>query len=281
MPRIEIDDVTLHYQQSGNGPDVVLVHAFTSNLSVWMLINLVETLAANFRVTAYDLRGHGASGVPRRGYTSADMARDFNGLHARLGLGRAWLVGHSFGGVIGMHAALLYPRHVAGVILSDTYFPGLAHLEPNMPRSGPWQDLRGDLARCGIEIGETVDFGALFQQMSALTPDELEAIKREMGPPALRWLSQLTQLANTSAAEEAFQPAGLTEEKIRTIQQPIIALYDEHTPFTATRDWLEANLADCTVDVVPGAKHLAPLQSSAEFVARVDGHLRQRRREPT
>ena len=64
MPYLELKGLKLHWQQTGEGPDVVLVHAFTSNLAIWMLTGVVEQLSARYRVTSYDLRGHGASSVP-------------------------------------------------------------------------------------------------------------------------------------------------------------------------------------------------------------------------
>src|SRR5262245_19963784 len=130
MPMIDLDGLRVHYQQRGRGPDVILIRAATSNLSVWLFSNLMDTLSGSFRVTAYDLRGHGASEAPAANYTSADMAADLRKLHSALKLGPALLVGHSFGGVIAMHAALLHPDMVRGIVLSDCFFPGLAHLEP-------------------------------------------------------------------------------------------------------------------------------------------------------
>src|SRR3954467_173795 len=125
MPDVVVNGVRLYFQQSGAGPDVVLVHAVTSNQAVWMFSGLTDALAADFRVTSYDLRGHGASARPPTGYTSAVMAEDLRQLLAALGLGPALLVGHSFGGVTALHLAHLAPEVVEGVILSDSFFPGL------------------------------------------------------------------------------------------------------------------------------------------------------------
>src|SRR5262245_2131966 len=134
MPLIDLGGLRFHYQQRGRGADVILIHAVTSNLSVWLFSSLMDELAKDFRVTAYDLRGHGASDTPTSNYTSADMADDLRKLHSALQLGPALLVGHSFGGVVAMHAALLYADMVQGIVLSDPFFPGLAHLEPNLDR---------------------------------------------------------------------------------------------------------------------------------------------------
>src|SRR5207244_2811949 len=115
-----------------------------------MFSGLPDALAADFRVTLYDLRGHGASERPPTGYTSAAMAEDFRHLHAELGLGPAYLVGHSFGGVVATHAAVLAPDAVAGVVLSDSFFPGLRAVEPNFGKMTIWADLRATFAKVGV-----------------------------------------------------------------------------------------------------------------------------------
>jgi hypothetical protein len=95
-----------------------------------------------------------------------------------------------------------------------------------------------------------------------------------MGESSLRWLSQLPRLAPTSCGRDVFAPAGLTAERICQIRQPVVALYDEHTSFRATRQFLAANLKNVCIESVPGAQHVAPLQSSEAFVELVQKHCR-------
>ncbi len=274
MPHITLDGNRFHWQQTGQGPDVVLIHAATGNLAVWMFINLPETLASEFRVTSYDLRGHGASDAPATGYTSAEMAGDLKRLHAALGLGPAFLVGHSFGAVIAMHAAVLYPEIVRGLILSDPFFPGLADIEPNLAHAQAWQDLHDSFRRCGLDLGYNLNFTRLFEVGATLTAEQLDRLRADMGPESVRWLAQLPRLAKTTCGRDMFEPAGLSAERIGSVHQPVVALYDEFSSFQATRRFLEANLANCTCETVPGAKHLAPVQNPAEFVRLVQKHLR-------
>lgn len=275
MPRADLAGLSIHYQQSSSGPDVVLLHGFTSNMAIWMLTNIVGTLAEDFRVTAYDLRGHGMSDVTPEGYTSADMAGDLKNLHDALGLGPLYIVGHSFGGVVGIHAASLYPDVVAGVIVADSYFPGLAHLEPNMEHTEAWQGLYAAFHDAGCEIGQTVDFPRLFEAVASLTPEQLEVIREKMGAASVRWLATMPQLASTTAAREAFEVAGLTSADICRVRQPVVALYDEHSPFMATCRFLEEHLPRGTSDIVQGARHLALLENTEAFVRQVREHLRR------
>jgi pimeloyl-ACP methyl ester carboxylesterase len=275
MPYLDLDGLRTHYQQTGSGPDVVLIHAFTSNLAIWMLTGIVETLSADYRVTSYDFRGHGMTAAPANGYTSELLATDFQRLHTELALEPAFIVGHSYGGVVGMHAARRYPDIVRGVILSDSYFPGLCDLEPDMGQAGPWRDLRENFSQIDVDLGETVDFSKLFRVVADLDQNSMAILTEKLGPAGMRWLSQMGQLAKTTAGDEMWEVAGLTADEISRIEQPVVALYDEFSPFKATCDFLKQNLANCVTDVVPGAKHLAPVQNSAEFVRLVQHNLRR------
>lgn len=275
MPDVTANGVRLFYQQSGTGPDVVLIHAVTSNQAVWVFSGLADNLAADgFRVTTYDLRGHGASERPPLGYTSADMAADLHELYRALRLNPAVVVGHSFGGVVGLHTALLHPECIRGVILSDSFFPGLRHFEPNYGKPNVWVDLRETFRKVGIELGETVDFARLFHTAAGLSADQLQALDQLVGPIGRGWLRQLPKLAETTCGEDVLAVAGLTAERIATVRCPVVALYDEFSPFLATRDWLQRHLPNCIAEVIPAAKHLAVVENTAAFTEAVRRHLR-------
>jgi pimeloyl-ACP methyl ester carboxylesterase len=275
MPEVTANGVRLHYQQFGTGPDVVLLHAVTSNLAVWMFTGLVEALAADFRVTVYDLRGHGFSERPPTGYTSAVMVEDFHHLHTALGLRPAFLVGHSFGGVVATHAATLHPEQVAGVVLSDSFFPGLRHIEPNFGRANVWIDLRETFHKVGVELGPTVDFTRLFRTAAQLTDEQTKNLEDAIGAFGRGWLRQLPHLAETTCGDEVLTEAGLTAGRIASVSQPVVALYDEFSPFLATCRWLEAHLPRCTAEIIPAAKHLALVENTPAFTEAVQRHLRQ------
>ena len=273
MPEVEANGTRLFYQQAGDGPDVVLVHAVTSNQAIWLFSGLFDALAADHRVTSYDLRGHGQSERPPSGYTSADMADDLAALHAALGLGPAVVLGHSFGGVTGLHAAARHPDVVRGVILSDSFFPGLRHVEPNFGKMQLWAEVREKFALVGVTLGDTVDFGELFRQSAALGPEKLAELEAIYGTFGRGWVRQLPQLAETTCGDDVMAVAGLTADVIAGVRPPVVALYDEFSPFLATCRWLESNLPACTAEIIPGAKHLAMLENAAGFADAVRRHL--------
>ena len=274
MPRVTVEGMKFFYQQTGEGPDVVLLHGVTGNMAIWPLINLMPTLAVDFRVTAYDLRGHGYSDTPRDGYTSADMAGDLVKIRRALGLGPMYVLGHSFGGVIALHAAVLYPDAVAGLVLSDPYFPGLRHLEGSLGRWSGWQEYKLEASRAGLEVNEEnwFDVGELFKQTANLCPERREMFRKELGLAAM---DRLTRLAATTCGKDVKAVAGLTAERIRSVTHPTLALYGEHSPFLETCRYLEVNLPNCRVALVPRAKHRAHEENPTEYVALVQSLLRE------
>jgi len=79
-------------------------------------------LAGEFRVVAYDQRGHGESGKPASGYGFDHVAADALAVIDSLSLRRPVVVGHSWGANVALDVAVRHPRRVAGAVLVDGGF---------------------------------------------------------------------------------------------------------------------------------------------------------------
>ena len=271
MPKVVANGLTLHVQQTGAGPDVILIHGLTGDLSIWYLCKAMTDLAHRFRVTAFDLRGHGYSDVPPSGYTSLDHTADLFALMDYLGITSARLVGHSFGAVVALHAAVLAPDRVAAVVLSDPYFPGLRHLE-DLSRWNHWQAFHQEAADAGVALdGEHwYDLGKFFDQIAHLDDDRLLKLRQAVGLPAM---NRLIRLGKTTCGDDSKVEAGLTGAKILGVTQPVLAVYGEESPFLATAQYLAANLPNCQSVLIPRAQHRAPEENPAAFTAAVRAYL--------
>ncbi|MBI5895033.1 MAG: alpha/beta hydrolase [Desulfobacterales bacterium] len=128
MPFVTVNGIKHHYMQQGSGPDVVLIHGMGGNISFWHANKALAALKSNFRVTVYDMRGHGYSDFVNHGYTSRDLSEDLGALLEAIGVEGAYLVGHSLGGLVALHTAYLYPERVAGIIMAEGNVPALRHL---------------------------------------------------------------------------------------------------------------------------------------------------------
>jgi pimeloyl-ACP methyl ester carboxylesterase len=105
---------------------IVLLHGAGSNLED-MNLALGERLAARHRVILVDRPGFGLSARKAgQGSSPADQAAVLRELLDRLGVERAILVGHSFGGTLALTFALDFPQRVAGLVLiAPPTHPGL------------------------------------------------------------------------------------------------------------------------------------------------------------
>lgn len=117
--RIEVGGLRQHVLEIGDerGLPLVLLHGAGCNLED-MRLALGERLAARHRVILVDRPGQGWSESRGRQSSSpavqAAMLRD---VLDRLGIARAVLVGHSWGGALALAFALDYPQRTAGLVL--------------------------------------------------------------------------------------------------------------------------------------------------------------------
>ena len=120
--RVDCAGTSIHYFTWGDSskPGVVLSHGFMAHARCWAFI--APLLAENFYLAAFDLSGMGDSGW-RHKYTVADRVEEAKAVADHLGMfsdGRKpFLVCHSYGGSIGLHAAEKDPGQWAGLIVCD------------------------------------------------------------------------------------------------------------------------------------------------------------------
>ena len=271
MPKISVNGTTLHIQQAGTGPDVVLIHGVTGDLSIWLLCKAMQELAKSHRVTAFDLRGHGYSEVTPEGYTSADHAADVLALMDHIGAKTAKLVGHSFGAVVAAHAAVIAPDRIEAVVLSDPYFPALRHLE-DISRWGHWRAFRIEAEEAGVTLSDEhwYDLDKFFDQVMHLDADKMLKFRHAVGLPAM---NRLIRLGATTCGTDSKAVAGLTTDLIEGIRVPVMAIYGDASPFLATAVFLKEHLSDCRTVLVPNARHRAPEENPDVFVAEVRSFL--------
>lgn len=104
----------LYNHTIGQGPDLVLIHGWGMNSTVWE--DVAIPLAQMFRVTLLDLPGHGHSPWLNH-LTSLD---DWVNACLEIVPPDAIWVGWSLGGTIAMQAALQAPKHIYALVLITT-----------------------------------------------------------------------------------------------------------------------------------------------------------------
>ncbi|MBI5550253.1 MAG: alpha/beta hydrolase [Desulfobacterales bacterium] len=271
MPFVTVNGIKHHYMQQGSGPDVVLIHGMGGNISFWHANKALAALKSNFRVTVYDLRGHGYSDFVKSGYTSKDLSEDLGALLDAVGVQKACLAGHSLGGLVALHTAYLYPARVAGIVMAEGNVPALRHLIDLDKWS--FRQQRDDMLR---EIDPRLPEMVRGQDIFYLEY-RLKNAKKEIGDSdlnqfglrkgmAVKGKGVLRLLEETTIKKDVRDMAGLTEACIRTVTQPTLALYGEYSPLIPISEYLRDHLSNCTQEIIPKACHLFPARMPDNFV---------------
>jgi pimeloyl-ACP methyl ester carboxylesterase len=114
------DGIAIAFDVAGTGPpSLVFVHGWSCDRSYWAA--QMEAFAADHRVVAVDLAGHGESGGGRDAWTMPAFGADVAAVATHLDLDDIVLVGHSMGGDVIVEAALLLAGRVRGLIWVDVY----------------------------------------------------------------------------------------------------------------------------------------------------------------
>jgi pimeloyl-ACP methyl ester carboxylesterase len=113
---IDIDKISLHYTVSGQGPDMILMHGWGCNTTT--LASIERIAQEQHTVYNIDFPGFGSSTEPENVWGIEEYTQIIEKFIAKLGIKKPILLGHSFGGRVGI---LYSSRHddVDKLILVD------------------------------------------------------------------------------------------------------------------------------------------------------------------
>lgn len=123
MTIAEVNGAQLHYERSGAGEPLVLVHGSWVDCRVWD--DVAPLLRGSFEVVVYDRRGHSLSTCPPGQGSVHDDVDDLAALIDLLGAGPAHVAGASFGGSIALRLAAGRPDALLSIAVHE---PPLFHL---------------------------------------------------------------------------------------------------------------------------------------------------------
>ncbi len=121
---IDNDGIDIHFESTGEGRPVVLLHGFPDSGRMWGA--QVDALAASgFQVIVPDLRGYGSSGKPAgvEVYSLVHLAGDVLAVLDHLGLERAHVVGHDWGAALTWVMGSLVPDRVDHLVALSVGHP--------------------------------------------------------------------------------------------------------------------------------------------------------------
>ena len=246
VPIILSDGIGLDVDDQGSGPNVILIHGYTTTRDFWT--SQVAILSKQFRVISFSLRGHGESSKPDSDYTIETFSADLIELMHHLDVRAATLVGLSMGGAIALHTAFKNPDAVKGLVLVDTTAHGL---------------------------GPDVEASHVLNRMQSVGVHEAsgEIIRRSFGPSAdpslIPWAIQEVHKTPRHVAERAILSLGEFDARswLRNIRCPtlvIVGSEDVITPLSLSA-YLAESIPGAELRVIHDAGHFPMLEQPVSF----------------
>jgi pimeloyl-ACP methyl ester carboxylesterase len=198
---ITVEGVKLHYLRRGAGPVVVLLHGNGATSLDFELSGLVDMLAREHTVIAFDRPGFGYSDRPRSTvWTPAEQAALLGKALSALHVEQAVVVGHSWGTLVALAMALDNRDLVRGLVLMGGYYYPSPRLDVVM-MSGPAIPVLGDVLRFTVSplLSRLLWPGALKKIFSPRPV--AESFKRWP-----KWLSLRPSQLRASSAESVMPP---------------------------------------------------------------------------
>lgn len=230
-------------RDEGAGRPVVLLHGTPFDLRAWD--PLVDALGGRCRTVRFDARGHGvATTVPVPDY--GRLASDVAAVLDRLGIDDSHVVGHSWGGQIAQQVALDYPDRVSRLSLLCTRaapFPAFVPVVQGL-RDGT-ADPEASLARW-------------FSRDELAEPDSVVTAVRgwlRAADPS-RWADALAMIST-------FDVLGRLD-RIR-VSTDLVAAELDGVADPAHMARMADALPHSSLHVLPGTRHLVPLQRPADI----------------
>jgi len=234
------DKVPIYYTIEGNGETIILLHSFAVNADLsYRRPGITQELSKNFRVIAFDIRGHGLSGKPHDpDKYGLEMGYDLIRLMDHLNIDKAHIVGFSLGGFIALKLAPRYQDRFESLSLICSGW--------EKPDESKFTDV---VARAKKELNSGKGIDPIFEQ---LVPDN------HISTPSHRfWLHFMTRFLNDRfaliAMLDRLQDLYLTEQEIKSIHIPVLSIVGDKDPFLKGAEALDSVALNHKLHIVKNA----------------------------
>ena len=253
MIHLVADGAAIGYDDTGQGPAIVFLHAFPLNRAMWA--PQTSALAATWRCVTIDARGFGDS-TPVGAFTVDRYADDVVAVLDGLGVERAIVVGLSMGGYVAFALWRRHPRRVRALVLADT-------------RAGADTAETRDRRRELIALARSSGVGAVAdRQMAGL----LGKSTRGRGPEietSARSIAANATVDGVVGALEAMMERPDSTLTLATITVPSLILAGAEDVLTPPKEARAMHSVICgsRLEILAHAGHLSSMERPAAFNA--------------
>lgn len=250
MPVFRYKNSEIYYDLFGNEGDPVItfVNGLSMRTSHWAPYFKILP-QKGVRVLSYDMLGQGSSSKPILGVSFDDHAASLKALHDHLGIEKPYIMGISFGGVVVLRYAIMYPDALKGLIPVSTF----SELDPLLTCHA--NNLYISMARVGFEFYLDLLMPLNFTNEWLTKNKDLLAIVKRVGAAS----NEIYGIQNLMESLRYFKT--ITPD-LPQIKVPTLVLNGEYDPLTPRNlhDIIRANVPDSRMLILQKMSHAFTLE---------------------
>ncbi len=252
--KITVNNIIVSYTDEGpeNAPVIIFVHGFPFQKETWN--KQIELLSENYRVIAYDVRGHRNTQCGTEDFSIELFVKDLLSLMDTLEIKKTVLCGLSMGGYIALNAIENYPHRFEALILCDTSCTADSP-EAKEKRIKAIESIREN----GIEKFADDSIKNFFAPESLIRKKELIAEVRDIMINTTEESLIKTLLALSRRME--------TCSTLSKIKVPVLILVGEDDIITPPKvaQFMHENINGSVISIIENAGHLSNLENPNQF----------------
>lgn len=259
MAFVNVDDrVSIHVQDLGSGPAVVLISGFGLDHQLWDRQVRILTEGGH-RVVCVTQRGHGLSDHPLYGYDIERLTADLIATLDQTHVGGATIVGHSFGGHVAFHAAAAVPERISRLVLVGSNAVR-ASRGPGFPFGAPPEPMLEAMIADEHQDRVAARYRTIRSGFGA-----------EPDPRLVDWLVGCSLQMPSWAAVACYRSLLTTDllADIPHVTQPVLQIIGATDPVHSAKGarWLQQQLPDARLVEIPDCGHYPMLEAADAFDA--------------
>jgi 3-oxoadipate enol-lactonase len=250
--KTKVNGIEMHYQISGAGDCLVLIHGFADNLNMWY--KQVPEFSRQYRILTYDVRGFGHTEIVKAPYAIDVFVEDLHELLSTLEIDSVCVLGFSMGGRIALEFALSYPEMTTGLILANSGVESSPRPEMEKHR----KIMRSVLQQADLETLSTMltkgSFSPGFSSRDPETFQSCKAIRMQNDPSEYLTIMEAVDLALDAPVD------------LSRLERPVLLIAGEHDALMgrSVAESMKEAIADAELKVLPTG-HASPLEAPEEF----------------
>jgi len=270
---ITINGISVHYKEQGSGDKTyILLHGFGASLFSWR--EVMPELAKSGRVIAFDRPAFGLTSRPLtwQGESpygpEAQVALTIDLMNA-LSVQKAYLVGHSAGGVIALNTALQFPDRVSGLVLVDAaVFAGGGAPNWTLPiLKTPQTNHLGPLLARQLQTSGDNFLRSAWHDPSKITLEIYDGYHKPL--EANNWDIALWNLTKST------KNLGL-DKKLANVTVPTLMIAGDDDQIVPTNDSrkIAKEIPNSTLSIIAAAGHLPQEENPTDFMKAIESFVK-------